>query len=163
MMLNIHNSRDTGFNSIYPVPFMETPNEWLGPRIGSAIAFNTWGLSIYIYLSIFLWGMWGDSALSLIQRGFEAPHMDFFVGEIPHKKWGAGKSFNSTKKTVPHKKCGELPTETNAVSLASRGFASYLPNSPRFTTTYTYIFYYCLKTGPSKPCPDRVIRAPFFR
>lgn len=36
----------------------------------------------YIY---FLWGMWGDSALSLIRRGFESPHKYFLRGEIPRK------------------------------------------------------------------------------
>ena len=29
--------------------------------------------------------MWGDIAISLIQRGLQAPHKVFFRGEIPHK------------------------------------------------------------------------------
>lgn len=139
-MQYMNNSRDTGFKSIYPVPSLETPNEWLGPLIGSVIAFKAWCLSKYIYLYIFLWGVWGDICLSLMPRGFTAPHMRLFVGEIPHKKWGGEKASNPVEKTVPHKKCGELPTAAIAESLAGRGFADYLPNSPRFTTTYTTIF-----------------------
>ncbi|MGZ5052686.1 MAG: hypothetical protein ACXWAS_16675, partial [Methylobacter sp.] len=132
-MLNTNNSQATGFNSIYPVPFMETPSEWFGSLIGSAIAIKARVLSKYLSLSIFLWGMWGDIVVSLIPRGFDAPHMPLFVGEIPHKKWGAQKPSNPAKKAVPHKLCGELPTAEIAASLASRGFSTYLPNSPHFT------------------------------
>ncbi|MGZ5054828.1 MAG: hypothetical protein ACXWAT_07790 [Methylobacter sp.] len=120
---------------------MTTPIKWFGPLIGPGIAFNAMSPSKYLYLYIFLWGMWGDSVLSLIQRGFAAPHMLLFVGEIPHKKGGGEKAANQINKTVPHKKCGELPTEAKAASLARRGLEDYLPNSPHFTDTYTYVFY----------------------
>jgi hypothetical protein len=139
-MLNTDKSRDSGFMPLSPAPSMTTPIRWLGPLIGATIAFNAISLNKYLCSYIFLWGMWGDSVLSLIQRGFTAPHRRFFVGEIPHKKWGGEKASNQASKTVPHKKRGELPARLITVSLAGRGFAAYLPNSPRFTTVGTYIF-----------------------
>ncbi len=33
----------------------------------------------------FLWGMWGDIALSLMYRGFAAPHINEKCGEFPRK------------------------------------------------------------------------------
>ncbi|MGZ5052792.1 MAG: hypothetical protein ACXWF8_10580, partial [Methylobacter sp.] len=54
--------------------------------------------------------------------------------------WGAQKPSNPAKKAVPHKLCGELPTAEIAASLASRGFSTYLPNSPHFTDTHAHIF-----------------------
>jgi hypothetical protein len=139
MLKAIHNL-NYGFMPLYPVPSMITPIKWFGCLIGPGIAFNTIGLNKYIRLYIFLWGIWGDIVISLIHRGFTAPHMCFFIGEIPHKKWGAEKASNQASKTVPHKKCGELPAKLIAVSLAVRGFASYLPNSPRFKNTYAHVF-----------------------
>jgi hypothetical protein len=183
-MLNTDKSRDSGFLSLSPVPSMITPIKWFVSLIGSVIAINAISLNKYICLSIILWGMWGDSVLSLMPCGFEAPRMGFFVGEIPHKKWGGVKASNQANKTVPHKKCGELPTRLNAASLVSRGFAAYLPNSPRFTDIGTYMFLmlthnqrsmmmFCSLEWVSKAdqqgsryfqqlCPLRVIRAALF-
>jgi len=31
------------------------------------------------------WGIWGDIAITLIQRGLHAPQAYFFLGEIPRK------------------------------------------------------------------------------
>jgi len=31
------------------------------------------------------WGIWGDIAITLIQRGLHAPQVCFFLGEIPRK------------------------------------------------------------------------------
>jgi hypothetical protein len=154
-MLKAIRIRNDGFMPLYPVPSMTTPFKWFGPLIGSGIAFNTIGLNKYIGLSNFLWGMWGDRVLSLMQRGIAAPHKRYFVGEIPHKKWGAETLQNQSNKSVPHKKCGELPTEETTVSLASRGFAAYLPNSPHFTDTCAYIFLHVSNSpaGPSNREP----------
>jgi hypothetical protein len=164
-MLNTDKSRDSGFLSLSPVPSMITPIKCFVSLIGSVIAINAISLNKYISISIFLCGMWGDSVLSLMSCGFEAPHRRFFVGEIPHKKWGGEKSPNHDNKAVPHKKRGELPARLTAASLGSRGFAAYLPNSPRFTDTYTDIFYSYQKplSGSfQQPCLLRVIRTSHF-
>lgn len=102
----------------------------------------------YIY---FLWGMWGDSALSLIQRGFEAPHKYFFSGEIPHKcgelkrstkglnRWAIDRKMPKSRCFVGSltavcgenshifKACGELE------SRATHGLKAYLPTFPTFS------------------------------
>lgn len=164
-MLKAIRSLNYGFMPLYPAPYITTPIKWFGSLIGPVIHVNAIGLNKYISISIFLWGMWGDRVLSLMQRGFTAPHRCFFIGEIPHKKWGGEKAPNQTNKTVPHKICGELPTTANATSLDSRGFGGYLPNSPRFITTHTYI----LLVPQHRACgslrqraPVRVIRTPLF-
>jgi hypothetical protein len=148
-MLKAIRIRNDDFMSLYPVPSMITPFKWFGLLIGSGIAFNAIGLNKYISLPIFLWGMWGDRVISLMQRGFSAPHSRFFVGEIPHKKWGAEKLQNQANKSVPHKKRGELPTATTAASPDSRSLGACLPNSPHFTNTYAYIFFNAGGAGES--------------
>lgn len=102
-MLKAVRIRNDGFMPLYPVPSMTTPFKWFGPLIGSGITFNTIGLNKYIGLSNFLWGMWGDRVLSLMQRGLTAPHMRFFVGEIPHK--------NGELKNCKTKPTNQLPTK----------------------------------------------------
>jgi hypothetical protein len=139
-MLSTDKSRDSGFLSFPPAPSMVTPIKWFGSLVGSGIGYNAIELNKYISLSVFLWGMWGDIDISLMQRGFTTPHVRFYIGEIPHKKWGGEKSENQANKTVPHKKRGELPATAKDESLVSCGFSAYLPNSPRFTDTYAYIF-----------------------
>jgi len=139
-MLSTDKSRDSGFLSVSPAPSMVTPIKWFGSLVGPGIGYNAIELNKYISLTIFLWGMWGDIDISLMHRGFMAPHVRFFIGEIPHKKWGGEKAENQANKTVPHKKRGELPATAKAESLVVRGFAAYLPNSPHFTDTYAYIF-----------------------
>jgi hypothetical protein len=140
-MLKAVRIRTYGFMPLYPAPFMTTPSQWLGLLVGPGIASKARALSKHLCIYIILWGMWGDIVISLMQRGFTAPHVRFFIGEIPHKKWGAEKLQNQVSKAVPHKECGELPTATAAASLAMRGLSAYLPNSPRFITTYTTIQY----------------------
>jgi hypothetical protein len=157
MLKAIHNL-SYGFMPLYPVPSMTTPIKWFGALIGSGIASKALDLSKYLCLYIILWGMWGDIVISLMQRGFTAPHVRFFIGEIPHKKWGAEKLQNHVRKAVPHKKRGELPTTENATSLARRGFEAYLPNSPRFITTYTTIFFRYAKISKRVLLTDGPVR-----
>jgi hypothetical protein len=147
-MLKAICSLNYGFMSIYPVPSMITPIKWFRLLIGPGIHVNAIGLNKYIGISIILWGVWGDRVLSLMQRDLTAPHEHFFIGEIPHKKWGAEKAPNQANKTVPHKKRGELPTAPNPESLASRGLGAHLPNSPHFINTYAHIFL--MMTGSVK-------------
>lgn len=46
---------------------------------------NRFDLKKYIEVYIYLWGMSGDIAISLIQRDFQAYHIGFVCGKIPHK------------------------------------------------------------------------------
>lgn len=60
----------------------------------------------------FLWGMWGDRALALIQHGFQAPHMNYFCGEqetVNTQEKSPKLCKKPSKSPISPQFCGEIP------------------------------------------------------